>query len=372
MDIDPLARGARTPAGARLHRRSSRAIALCATAVTWVSFARAQPAVSPEDIASARALGIEGVRLAEAGDCASAIPKLQAAENLYHAPTTLERLGECEISVGHLVAGTETLNRVVREALPASAPPAFLNAQHRATQLLATAQPRIGKLRIHVEGAPADKVAVTVDGANVPSALFDAERATDPGTHEVKATAAGFRPVTSSVDVPPGADTAVWLKMEVDPTAGAPPPVEVPGAGGTTPATTTTANVTQPPTQPPPPSGPNRVPAVIALSLGGAGIAVGAVFGVLALGTKSTLDSACVSKVCPASSQDDINNLARGATLANIGFAVGAVGIAVGTVLLVTAHGSEPRTASAATSGRALRVEPWVGLGAAGVGGTFE
>ncbi|HXN30946.1 MAG TPA: hypothetical protein VN894_03750, partial [Polyangiaceae bacterium] len=144
-------------------RASRRAAVLsCAALLTLASSARAQ-SPSPEDIASARALGTEGFHLADAGDCASAVPKLEAAEKLYHAPTTLGRLGECQVTLGHVVAGTESLNRVVRETLPPNAPPAFVAAQHRAAQLLATAQPRIGKLRIHVEGAPIDEVAVTVD-----------------------------------------------------------------------------------------------------------------------------------------------------------------------------------------------------------------
>jgi hypothetical protein len=356
--------------------RTRRAATLCALAFGAAAFtpasAHAQgqaPATpSPEDIASARALGIEGVRLADAGDCVSAVPKLQAAENLYHAPSTLERLGECEVSIGHVVAGTEALNRVVHETLPPTAPSAFVAAQQRATQVLATAQPRIGKLRIHVDGAPADKVSVTVDGAAVPAALFDAERATDPGTHEVQATAVGYRTATSSVEVPPGADAAVWLKLDVDPNAGAVPPPPPPL--GSTPAQTTMV---------PPPNGftpeaattgPNRVPAYIAFGLGGAGIAVGAVFGILALGTKSTLDNECPNKVCAPSAKSDVDNLSTRATISNVAFAVGAVGVAAGIVLFVTARGSEaPKTASARPP---LYVSPWIGLGAAGLGGTFE
>ena len=51
---------------------------------------------SAEDIAAARSLGTDGVKLADAGDCKAAIPKLQAAEKLFHAPTTADRLGECQ------------------------------------------------------------------------------------------------------------------------------------------------------------------------------------------------------------------------------------------------------------------------------------
>src|SRR5580700_6044114 len=107
---------------------------------------------SAEDRASARVLGTEGTRLADANNCA-AVPKLDAAEKLFHAPTTLDRLGECQIALGQIVAGTENLTRVVREVLPAGSPPAFLAAQKRAQAAYAAAVPRIGTLRIHVDGA---------------------------------------------------------------------------------------------------------------------------------------------------------------------------------------------------------------------------
>ncbi|MGH7270305.1 MAG: hypothetical protein ACREJ3_07710, partial [Polyangiaceae bacterium] len=146
--------------------------------------AQAQTA-SPEDLAEARVLGTEGIRLADTGNCSAAVVKLAAAEKLFHAPTTLDRLGECQIALGQLIAGTESLNRVVREVLAPGAPGAFVAAQARAQKALAVAVPRIGRLKIHVDGAPADKVAVTVDGVSVPAALLDGDRPTDPGQHEV-------------------------------------------------------------------------------------------------------------------------------------------------------------------------------------------
>jgi hypothetical protein len=343
---------------------------LCGAAALAVTSSASAQAPPPEDIASARALGTEGVRLADSGDCAAAVPKLEAAERLYHAPTTLERLGECQVNLGRLVAGTESLNRVVRETLAPGAPAAFVTAQSRAAQVLATAQPRIGKLRIHVEGAPIDRVKVTVDGANVPSALFDAERATDPGPHEVRATATGYKPAGASVQVPGGAESAVSLKLEPDPNAVATSvesstSVAQPASPGSAPAG---AGGETPPASSPP----NRVPAFVAFGIGGAGIAVGSVFGIMALGTKSTLDNACVSKVCQPTSQSDIDSLSSRATIANIGFAVGIVGLAVGTVLLVTAHGGEARPAAASSPPPPVRVSPWWGVGTAGVRGTFE
>jgi hypothetical protein len=331
---------------------------LTAASVATAGVAHAQ---TPEDRASARTLGIDAVHLADSGDCAGAIPKFEAAEKLFHAPTTLERLGECQVKVGRLVAGTENLNRVVREALPPNAPAPFVAAQAAATQLLAATTPRIAKLRIHVDGAPPDQVTVTVDGVNVPAALFDSDRPTDPGDHEVAATAAGFKRAVSAVRLADGAQQTVSLALEPDTTVAPPPP-----AGG--------AQVPPPSTAPPPaappaePRGSSPALAFVALGVGGAGIVVGSVFGVLALGTKSTLDGACTNKSCPASSKNDIDSLSTQAWVSNIGFAVGAVGAVAGVVLLVTSHhGSEKQEAT-----RAPHIEPWVGLGAAGLGGTFE
>jgi PEGA domain len=351
----------------RFHRTTRRlleGLPVGLTVLLAASLATAQTA-SPEDIASARSLGTEGIRLADAGDCNGAIPKLDAAEKLFHAPTTLDRLGECQISIGQIVAGTESLQRVVRESLAPNAPAAFVNAKKHAQQALAAAQPRIGSVKIHVDGASADKVTITVDGAAVSSALLDADRPTDPGMHQINVTATGYRAATASVTVREGAEATVSLKLELDPNAVAvaPPagPVEggvaVPAAAGPAPAA-------------PPPASGGLSPAfgAVALGVGGLGLAAGTVFGILALSTKSTLDSDCTNKVCQASSQSNINSLNTQATLSTVGFAVGIVGVAAGVILLVVSH----KTESALLEPRGPHVSPWLGIGTAGVGGTFQ
>jgi hypothetical protein len=326
----------------------------------------AQAAPSPEDMAAARTLGTEGVRMADSGDCAGAIPKLTAAEKLFHAPTTLDRLGECEIKVGKLVAGTEHLNRVVREQLAPNAPAAFVTARQRAQDALGPALPRIAKLKIHVDGAPADKVTATVDGAAVLSALFDG-RPTDPGTHEIQATAPGFKTATTKVTLVDGGEGTASLRLEPDPNAAA-----APAAAAATPGAAPAAGTPASPAATPPAAAPGEaqkaplpVAAIAVLAAGGVGVVVGSIFGVLALGNKSTLDKNCGStkKTCP--SQGDIDAMNTNAWVSNIGFGVGIVGLAVGGVLLATSHGPE-KTASSRPE-----VHPWIGIGSAGVGGSF-
>src|SRR6516162_7627595 len=70
---------------------------------------------SPADVNAARELGKEGIKLADSGKCDQAIDRFTRAEKLYHAPSVLERLGECQVKTGKLVAGTESLQRVVHE-----------------------------------------------------------------------------------------------------------------------------------------------------------------------------------------------------------------------------------------------------------------
>jgi len=317
------------------------------TSVAWAD--KANP--TPEEIATARSLGIEGVQLADAGDCVAAIEKLQRAEDLYHAPSILGRLGECQVNVGKLVLGTENLNKVVREELGPKAPEAFKNAQIRAKGVLDVALPKIAQLTVTVEGAPADvKVTVKIDGVLVPTAMLGAARPTDPGTRKVEASAPGYLTSTDTATLPEGGSATVALKLVVDPNYKPPtkdkPPPDVPKPVPTT-------------------SSGSNTGAFVVMGIGGAGIVVGSIFGFMALGKKSTLDTACTNKICPETSSSDIDSLKTNATISTIGFGIGVVGLGVGAIMLLTGS-SEP--APAPTSGW---VRPYVGLGSVGLSGGF-
>lgn len=335
-----------------------------AAAVFVLAGSAAGQNASPEDLASARALGTEGVRLADTGDCAGAIPKLSAAEKLYHAPTTLERLGECEISVGKLVSGTERLNQVLREPIPATAPPAFVAAQKRAQEALRVAQPRIGRLRIHVDGAPPDTVSATIDGTPVPSAMFDSARPTDPGLHAITATAPGFKTTSATAVVSDGGDSAVSLTLVRDATAAAAPAAAAaPGsAPGAPPATGPVAGA---PPAGSPSQGSTNVPAIASFVVGGVGMGVGAIFGLLALSTKSTLDGECKPSKMTCPSSGDVSALSTNSWVSNVGFGIGIVGAALGTYFILSHHNQK-------TGSSPPRLSPFIGLSSAGIGGTFQ
>jgi hypothetical protein len=323
---------------------------------------------SDEQKAAARMLGTDGVKLAMAGDCPHAVDKLTRAEALLHAPTTAVWLGQCDIQLGRLVAGTEILNRVLRESLPEGAPKSWVDAKQRAQGLFDAAEPRIAKLTIHVDRPTGVEPQVTIDGEAVPSVLLDNERPTDPGTHHVMASALGLTAATADVSLTDGQSARVSLRLEGQAQGAtwalsAQSTSQPPQVQGASPQAAQ-AQATQP-VPPAPASTPNRAPAFVSFGIGAAGLVFGSVFGVVALGDKSRLDSACVDKGCPQSSQSDIDAMHRDSLLSTIGIGVGVVGAALGTIFLVTAHGDDsPKTAR-------MDVHPWFGPGSAGVGGTF-
>ncbi|HEY1535551.1 MAG TPA: hypothetical protein VGF76_16130 [Polyangiaceae bacterium] len=341
------------------HLRSQRYAlgVLCASLLLSVaSKGRAEDA--PENVAAARTLGIEGVQLADAGKCPEAIEKLQRAESLHHAPTILDRLGECQVSVGELVEGTENLNAVVREPLAANAPKVFHDAQDRAQKVLASATPRIAHLVIRVTPAEA-KASVAVGGKAVPDALIGSERPTDPGTHEVTATAAGYKPASTTVTLAEGGHQDITLLLERDPNAVAVVP----------PTSTTPAVQTGAPVSPPEPAAAHsNTAAYVLLGVGGAGLIVGGITGALAFGKASD----CPNKVCKT--QSDLDSAKSMATVSTVTFGVGIVGVAVGTILLLTGnHQSEAPPAQALSRpAPKLAVQPWFGLNSAGLMGSFE
>lgn len=346
-----------SPSSASHPRHSQRHVvgALCAALLaTLASSSHADD--SAENTAAARTLGIEGVQLADAGKCPEAIEKLTRAEALHHAPTILGRLGECQVNVGDVVEGTENLNMVVREQLPANAPKVFRDAQERAQKVLTQATPKIAHLVIRI--TPSDvKASVAVAGKAVPAALIGAERPTDPGTHQVTATAEGYKPASATVTLPEGGHQDITLLLEKDPNAVAAlqPSTTPPPAAGTDVA------------PPPEAAGKSNTPAYVAFGIGAAGIVVGSVTGALAFSKASD----CPDKVCPT--QDKLDSAKSMATVSTITFGVGLAGVAVGTILLLTNHKSEAPAAQARPhTPPKLAVQPWLGVSSLGVMGTFQ
>lgn len=309
----------------------TRSFAAAAAFITIGSLA--STALGQEDAsatAAARTIGTEGLRLAESGNCKDAIDKLDRAEKLHHAPTTLQKLGECQLQAGKIVLGLEALRRVARETLPADAPPVFQAAKQRAQVLLDQNAGKVAQLHVTVTLPAGVTPVVTVDGEAVPAALVDVDRPTDPGSHVIEATAQGYRKATQTVTLKEGERSAVTLAPDAEPNAPAP-------VAQTTVATTTEAAKPASPAS----TKTTRTVAYALYGAGAAGLLVGTIFGAVALGKKGGLNDDCPeqpdgSRLCNANrSPDDRTSLKTFATVSTVGFVVGGAGLVGGTIALL-------------------------------------
>lgn len=291
---------------------------------------------SATEIAAARTLAVDGLKLAQAGKCEEAIPKLERSEKLHHSAIVLSRLGECQVGEGKLVEGTEMLRKVLREPLPANPSPALSKAYERAQIVLDAAKPKIAGLTISVTAPPGAEVRLTVDGLVVASSLVDSELPADPGEHVLEATAPGYLKAGTRVTLGSADKKTVVLRLEVDPNAPAPVPVNAgPEANPGPVAQATPAAAVAPVTPAPevPPKAPSRAAAYVSWGVGLAGIGVGTAFGVMAMKDKENLDSQCHDNNCPQSSADAVDSAKQKGNISTIAFAVGGAGLVLGTVL---------------------------------------
>jgi hypothetical protein len=348
----------------------------CAVAQLYSQPSRAEDA-SAAETAAARSLAVEGLKLAQANNCADAMPKLERAEKLYHSAVVASRLGECYVSIGHLVEGTEILRKVLREPLPAEPPAALLKALDRAQRTLDTAKPRIAGLSVKV--ASVQNMSVKIDGTALPSALVDTEIPTDPGEHSIEVFAPGFMKSGTRISVGDGEKKTVTLTLSRDPNAAVLPAAAaaVPTAGkvGSDSSASTASNSTVASSSSAPAErAPNRTAAYISLGFGAAGLVAGGVLGLLTIKKHQDLQSQCPNNVCGRDQQHAFDSAKRFGNLATIAFGVGGAGLLLGSVLFFTASPNNADHASNAVKARfaglsALRVA--VGPGQIRLGADF-
>jgi hypothetical protein len=313
-------------------------LAAVTTLALTAGAARAQ-SVDLETKSAARKLATEGQKLFEAGNVAGALEKFNLADSLVPAPTLGLRAARCLALLGRLVEASERYLDVTRMQLDRNAPAVMRKAQAEALAEHDKLVPTIPSLDVTVEGPTGAGVTVIIDAKPVPPALLGQKRPVDPGSHRVEAKRADTT-VAREVTLKAGEAGQVVLKL---------PPL---------------------PAKPKPPDTfPYRTVGFIGVGVGVAGALFGGINGILALTNEQSLVRQCGSDhVCPPSawSQSSAYDLMRAFTTA--GLIVGASGFAVGIPFLLAAPGP-PKPASPPP--QAARIDPWIGLGSAGVRGSF-
>jgi len=329
-----------------------------------------------EDRAGARTLATEGAKAFAAQRWADAIDLFTRAEAVVHAPPHLLYVARARAKLGQLVLARETYTRIIRENVPASAPAAFIEAQTAAKAEMPALEPRIAMLTISLSGADPKTVSVLVDGQKIPSVFVGAPKPVDPGEHKVQAIGEGMASDVLTLHIKEGARENVSLTLSAQ--KGAMPPA-----------------MTSPETTPlvPPPAHSNRaemrgsdieplpsergsngmrIASFAALGFGVVGLGVGTFFGLQSMGKRTDADDLCPDpNRCPVSQRHNVEGLDEDArkaqTLATIGFIAGGVGVAAGVTLFVLSGKKQDQTALQ----RGPTIHPWLGLGSAGVNGTF-
>ncbi len=171
-------------------------------------------------------------------------------------------------------------------------------------------------------------VKVSVDGAPLVSSLDGRPVAIDPGSHTLRFEQSGQPPVEKTLVVREGEkDRRESVVIGPSP---APTPAPTPAAPPAVPEAAPQPSwwTTQ------------RTLAVVGAGLGVAGLAVGGVFGALALSDKSQEQSNCSASACPNAPQAkaDYDTGNQNATASTIAFIAGGAFLAAGGVLFFTAH----------------------------------
>jgi hypothetical protein len=201
----------------------------------------------------------------------------------------------------------------------------------------------------------------------------------DPGEHKLEGVAQGLRAPAQTIQVAEAARERVTLSFVPDQTAtlpGAAAPV-APAATAPELLPSSSAGPGQEPTRD---AGAGsggsslRVPAYIALGVGALGLGAGTFFVLSSSSKRSEADDLYDERCRPVCLEGDPNaeevaaldDDARSAqTLAIVSYVIGGVGVATGVTLLVLG-GSNSQSAS-----RGLSLSPYVGVGRAGLRGSF-
>jgi hypothetical protein len=326
------------------------------------------------ETAAARALAVDGVKLAQAEQCDEAIDKLDRAEKLKHSPIVLRYLGECQIKVGHWVEGSESLHKLLREPLPEGATPAVEQAYESAAATLHDVKPRIPSMKIVVNAPHDAQLALKVDGKDVAASVLGVALPANPGEHRIEVTAPGFLKASSDVKLAPSAMAVVSLDVKRDPNAVLPP--AAPAVAAATPATASAPPAPKPAEDlAPPPHGSRTARAFgyVSYAVAAVGLGVGIGFGQSAMHDEKALHNSCPNKVCPPAQQDALDYAKTKGTVSTVGFAVAGAGAALGTVLLITSADPSPKKNAAWTPPATPKIRPRaaIGLGHVTLGADF-
>jgi hypothetical protein len=286
----------------------------------------AAPAVAQtRDPAAAESL-FRGAKAAEErGDFKAACGLFAESERLDPAAGTLLNQADCEEHLGALATAWGHFLQAKDQLSPGDDRIAY------ATQRIAALDKRLPHLSIHLPPNAPPGTVVMRGQVEVHTAALGVPVAVDPGPLALTATVPGHAPVATSVTLAEGEMKDVTLKLDA-------PTATLPGAEG--PSTSPTGDG----------AGTRRTLAWVAGGVGVAGLGVGVVTGILALGDASTFKNNCSQTTGACQNQTGVDAASSGKTASAVstaGFIGGGVLVAAGVVLYLTTRSPTSPTVGA-------------------------
>ncbi|NUP11271.1 MAG: hypothetical protein HOW73_34935 [Polyangiaceae bacterium] len=298
-------------------------------------------APSAQDKAAAKTSWAKGKQLEKLGKTDEAVAALRAA-------VERDPKAQYQLDFARALAKTDALREAVKvaEAVTTTKEPNAQRAKAAAAQLKKDLEAKIPSLKVRVRGADVKAATVQVDGQ---AFEVDKELPLDPGEHKVTGKVGDQPEVTETIDLAVSEHKVVSLDLAPKVAAkAADKDEEKEGGGG------------------------NMAPAAVLYGIGGAGLAAGAVLGVLAFNKTGEVEELCGGSVCPPEYADDVALAQDYGTASTVAFALGGLCAAAGIILTVTVgidHGDDGDDEK--TDAASLVVRPYVGPGTAGVVGVF-
>jgi hypothetical protein len=302
---------------------------------------------SAQDSATAGALFEKGVADMEAGRFESACPAIAESQRIDPRPGTLFTLAECHARWGKVASAAAEYQEYV-DLVSRLTPDQ--QQRHKARADIARAQ--LGKLKPSVPtltlvlppGAPSG-TSVTRNGEVLKDAALGLALPVDPGQYVIVTHVPGGADRETNVTLQLGDAKRLTLETNQPTAAAVPPVVPLPATPQSEP--NVNANSASQPTR----GSGRKTAAYVAGGVGLAGIAVGAVTGILVLGKKQTVDDNCSGSSCNDEGLAAANSGKNLAAVSNIGFGVGILGLGASAIMLLTG-GSESAAAEHAHSTR--------------------
>ncbi len=272
----------------------------------------------------------QGVKLSEDGDWRAAVIEFERAYAIEPSYRVLFDIGQCRYQLHDYPGALTAFQKYLAEG-------GDLVAPDRRAQVIADIDLLRGRVATLRVASTTTGAQVTLDDVSVGTTPLSAPIAVGAGRHKLVASKAGFADAQRTFDI--AGDETLSVEVDLDPT-------------GSEPVRTSKAM--------------SLAPALAGFGVAVAGVAVGSIFGLMAVGKKSDLDRICDGKSCPASSQLIYNDARTDGIVSTIGWGAAIVGAGVGAACLVimAPKGSEAATAEP-------RVQLFVGPGWFGTKGTF-